>query len=156
MFLQNSVQSMTRPCIDTKSQAGPDKKFSHPRDRFLAHLSIYGWGHAGHQTHALLRLFGVRESPRLLTWLSRGPTEIDGDPLRHGVRLHDHLPRARRVLSVAGPDEPRLRVAHLLLAIRVRLPAPAAVLRTHRGSKVQGDNFLQYIVHFITQLICEE
>ena len=70
-----------------------------------------------------------------LTRLTGRVTEVNGDSLRQFFGLYNDLPLSGGVPGVAGSDESQLRVANLLFLVLVRFPAPAALLRPHRGSK---------------------
>ena len=61
-------------------------------------------------------------------------TQVYGHSLREVLGLNDNLPLARGVSGIPGTDEPKLRVANLLLLERVGLPTPRTRLGTIRRS----------------------
>ncbi len=89
----------------------------------------------GQQVLEAVTLHAPRFPPAVrheVTGTTRRVTQIDGHSLRHLVRLHDHLPLARGVPRVPGPDEAQFRVANLLLLVLVGLPTPTALLSPNR------------------------
>lgn len=64
--------------------------------------------------------------------LMRLVTQVYGHSLREVLGLNDDLPLARGVSGIPGTDEPKLRVANLLLLERVGLPTPRTRLGTIR------------------------